>query len=238
MENWRKQLSEIGYALLALFIGEEVLFDLLTNNSDLERDHSSTLYRRTWRLWDDAFRKLLKIRPLVDDDSLLICIKQRRYLGRNFSINGVTIHRFDPILELHMNNHCISQALNEEQTIVQLARRLVLEANRSFHVLADYIASKEFERAKALYGITLIHRGVRRFGFEILPISNIFTRHFLTWYLRNIFFAFNPSAHSLISARPQTFVPKRIAVTKEQFLQNFGLHLSNHENELLLDKVQ
>lgn len=74
----KAQLSDMAYTVLSFLIGEDVPFDSHTNSSGSEHNYLSNLHLRTWRLWDDVLRKLLRIEPLVNDDSFLFCLKQCR----------------------------------------------------------------------------------------------------------------------------------------------------------------
>lgn len=216
----RMKWFNMAYPILALFIGEEVLIDSIPTHSRSMKT-SSTLHMATWRWWDDTVRKVARIKPL--DLGHLICIKKRRYLGSPFTINGMTIRRFDPILELHLNNRLLVGLFQEEDNVIRLAKKLLEETHRCFPILADYVGQPEFRDVQILYGLTFIHRGIERFGFQILPVPNQFTRRFLAWYLRNIFLAFNPTAQSFLKARPQVFVPRRIVISKDQFIRDFGI---------------
>jgi len=221
----RARWSNMVYTVMALLIGEEVLFDSYQTCSR-SKQPLSNLRMDTWRFWDHALRRFARIKPINLDNANLFCIKQRRYLGSSFSIDDIIIRRLDPILELHLNNRLIVQMLQEENNVIRLALHLLMEANRCFPALAEYVGRPEFERAKILYGVTFIHRGIERFGFQILPIPNKFLRSFLGWYLRNIFAAFNPNAKSLLKTRPQIFVPMRIAMSKDQLIYHFGVDLN------------
>jgi hypothetical protein len=42
-----------------------------------------------------------------------------------------------------------------------------------------------------------------------------------TWHLRNIFKVVNPNAAQLLENHPDAFVPKLVAISKEQLLQRY-----------------
>ncbi len=175
-----------------------------------------------WDYWDRTVRLITRIKPLKHDESHLFCIGQHRYLGRGFTVDGVNVHRFDRVIGLHLNNAMLTQVLHENPTLVSIAIRLLQEVNKSLPILADCVSSQKYRKAKILFGITLIHRGIEKFGFHVFPVKKKITNTFFTWYLRNIFCTFNPNGNSLIQARPEAFVPKFVAISKRKLIESYS----------------
>jgi hypothetical protein len=218
----RGQVMEYTYVLLAFFIGDSLFVESYEPNqkNGSLRDYIHSI---VWRSCDALVRAAARIKHVEQGDSQYIfCVAKHRYLGRPFSVDGVCVRRFDPVIEIHMNNKFSAQILLEEDSVVSLAARLIKEAKRSLPALAHCVASQKFQKAKIVYGTTFIHRGVQRFGFSTYPIHSPTARRFLAWYLRNILRVSNPSAYVWAKAHPDIFTPKIVAISKQRLIQSYG----------------
>ncbi|GMA63714.1 hypothetical protein NZD89_00155 [Alicyclobacillus fastidiosus] len=216
----RDRAMNMVHILLAFFLGEEYFIeDQVQQQKGGQNDR---IHGLIWKSCDALFRLALGIKPLQQGKSDLFCIAKHRYLGRSLSVDGIRVRRFDPIIEIHMNNKVLNQAIREHGSVVSMAARLIKETKQSLPVLADCVASHKYEKAKILYSTTFIHRGVERFGFSTFPIQSQPTYRFLEWYLRNIFRMTNPNASSLFEARPDIFIPKIVAISKHRLIREYG----------------
>ncbi|OFW77693.1 MAG: hypothetical protein A2201_00135 [Alicyclobacillus sp. RIFOXYA1_FULL_53_8] len=181
-----------------------------------------------WKTWEFLFRFFGRVRPLRRNEPYLFYIAKRRYLGRGFDVDGVTVRRFDVVVELHMNNAMLVRTLRDQTSLVGLAVYLLKETRRALPVLAERLDSNKFQGVNALYGITFIHRGVDRFGFRILPIRRPLVRRLATWHLTNVFRIVNPNAESILQEHASVFEPKMVAMSKKHLLAFYGPGGSAH----------
>ncbi|MCF8563434.1 polysaccharide deacetylase [Alicyclobacillus tolerans] len=183
---------------------------------------SKRIIYTVWVVWEFLFRLFGRVRPLKRNERHLFYIAKRRYLGKPFDVDGVHVDRFDLVVELHMNNYLLMDVLREQTSLVGLAVKLVQEAKKSLPVLAESLRNQKFNQAQVLYGITFIHRGVERFGFQILPLRRHFIRSVTTWHLKHIFRIVNPNAEAMLSKHPDVFEPMIVAMSKEHLFSNYG----------------
>lgn len=189
-----------------------------------------------WKAWEFLFRFFGHVRPLRKDEPYLFYVAKRRYLGKPFVVDGVTVKRFDLVVELHMNNSYLVNKLRHQTGLVGLAVQLVQEAKRSLPVLAESLSASKFDDVQVIYGITFIHRSVERFGFHTLPIQRQFWRNLATWHLTHVFRIVNPNADQILLHHPGVFEPKMVAISKEHLLSAYGpgsqtqstVHQHNH----------
>jgi hypothetical protein len=219
----RSQFLDYAYVLLAFFVGDEFFVEDHTPNRT--GNYTDRIHRFVWKSCDSLFRLASRIQHLEEGEPHLFCIAQRRYLGRPFSVDGIHVRRFDPVIEIHMNNKLLARLIRDQNSVVNLASRLIKETRRSLPILANCVASHRYEKAKVLYGTTFIHRGVERFGFSTYPIKSQTTHRFLAWYLRNIFRMANPDAYVLSKSRRDVWSPKIVAISKQRLIQEYaGIH--------------
>jgi hypothetical protein len=217
----RSKIVDHAYVLLAFLIGDQLFVESYTPNRK-GGSYKDQIHSLFWRSCDSLFRVAARIKHLEKGESHLFCITEHRHLGRPFSVDGVHVRRFDPVIEIHMNNKLLAQIIHEENSVVSRAARLIKETRRSLPALANCVASHKYQKVKILYGTTFIHRGVERFGFSTHPIQSPTTHRFLSWYLRNIFRMANPNAYVLSKSHPDIFNPKIVAFSKQRLIQEYG----------------
>lgn len=190
---------------------------------------ATRLVRAIWGTWENVFRAAGRVRPLKPGETYLFCIAKRRYFGRPFTVDGILVRRFEPIIELHMNNDLLLKELREQPNLVGLAVKLLQEMRRALPVLAERAASSEFEYTRVLLGITFVHRGVERFGFHALPLRHPVMRALASWHLRRVYQFVNPGADTLFETHASAFVPKLVVISKQRLMEQVakGDHLAN-----------
>jgi hypothetical protein len=176
------------------------------------------LSHRLWVLWEAMFKLVARVRPLREEEQHLFFIGTRRFMGRTMTVDSVVLRRFDPIIELHMNNEMLMQILQESQGVIAIGVRLLKEARRALPVLAEKVVLRKYDRAQVVLGITFIHRGVTKLGFNTFPVTNKPLRILTTWYLKKVFRMVNPHANELLHAHANVFVPKIIAMSKRRLI--------------------
>ncbi|MCL6445934.1 MAG: polysaccharide deacetylase [Alicyclobacillus sp.] len=183
---------------------------------------ASRLIRSVWLAWESLFHWVWRVQPLEPGVRHLFYVSMTRYMGKPFTVDGVTVRRFDPIIELHMNNEMLMNALREQKNVVSLAVKLLQEAKRSLPALANCVRDEKFAKAKALYGITFIHRGVERFGFTTFPLRQRLFHRITTAYLKFIFRMVNPRAVALLATHPDIFEPRLVVISKMRLLTQYA----------------
>ncbi|MBX5436800.1 MAG: hypothetical protein IRZ33_06255, partial [Alicyclobacillaceae bacterium] len=186
------------------------------------RTTKRTFVQWAWLGWECLYRILWGVRPIQPRQPHLFFVAKHRYLGRPFEVDGVRVGWFDPVVELHMNNEVLLEALRTQRSIVGLAVKLLQEAKRSLPALAACLSQEPYRGIQVVYGITFIHRGVDRFGFQALPLRRPLLARFVQWYLQQIFRIVNPDADRLIRAHPDAFVPKLVAIRMDRLLRAYG----------------
>ncbi|GGJ09928.1 hypothetical protein GCM10010885_18830 [Alicyclobacillus cellulosilyticus] len=180
------------------------------------------VFTHLWMAWERVFAWMARLHPLRPGERHMFFIARRRYLGHPFVVDGVEVRRFDPVLELHMNNEILMEGLREGGPLFGVIVKLLQEAKRSLPVLAERAMDEEFRDVRVLYGVTFIHRGVERMGFTSFPIRNRLLCRLTTWYLHQLLRIVNPHADELLATHADAFVPKVVAISKARLVQMYG----------------
>jgi len=111
---------------------------------------------------------VLRYMPLLGTDGLLY-IEWRPYPGPPLVVEGKTeLSPGDPAYNLHFNNELLFSALRSENSPLRYMIQLKRLADQSLTLLAYYIEENAPD-TRGVYGLSALHRGIRAFGFHVLP---------------------------------------------------------------------
>lgn len=174
-----------------------------------------------WRAFEYMFAKVSGVRPVDASEDAMFKIAKRTYLGRGFDIQGVPVRRGDKVIELHVNNEFVMKLVREEHSVVAVGVKLLVQTKNSLPVVASYLTSEEFNGRDVLYGISFMHRGIARLGFETFPLPDSWFRRLTTWHLKRLYRIVNPDATAAMSSRQSDFVPKIVAMSKQELFRRY-----------------
>lgn len=177
---------------------------------------------RLWLLWEQAFQRLFRVQPVRSANDFLL-VRPRRYTGKQpiQLDDGTVIEPGDPLIEIHLNNHYLLHLHRQANSDIQLAKLLLQETRQMLEVLAAYLDHPERESVKALYGISLINRGVRSLGFTTLSMSNGFFFTATKWYLRLLLGTLHPQGRSRLQKRRELLNPQQIVLSRRTLLSRY-----------------
>jgi len=136
--------------------------------------------------------------------------------------DGTKIERGDLILNLHFNNEMMMRMAKEANGMTQLAVQLVRSGSAFLPFLARRLEhDPQLQKVKALYGVSLLYRGTRQFGFDVFDLPDGFFRSFAGVYLRLMMAVIHPDGKERIERRTQLLVPKIVAMSREQFVSRY-----------------
>ncbi|OUM96037.1 MAG: xylanase deacetylase [Thermobacillus sp. ZCTH02-B1] len=223
LEVYLRRGSEMGYRFVT--IGEMIA--LTDRNRAREMaEKGPGFIRRTaaacWMVWERCFNALFRI---VDpgDDSLLH-YRIRPYAGPELRLDdGTVIRPKDRIVELHFDNAKLRHLLANARSVVKVAIALIRDAERSLPTLARHLERcADLRGVKALYGVSLIHRGPEAFGFSVFDLPRGPFRFFTTRYLRLLIRVLNPNGRKLLRDKEAQFHPRIMAMSLDGFLRRYG----------------
>ncbi|MFB5191795.1 YkoP family protein [Alicyclobacillus fastidiosus] len=178
--------------------------------------------RRIFDVWELMFHKINHLEDIEPGVEHLFYITRRKYLGRTFSVDGVSVKRFDPVVELHINNTLVERRLREDENIVRAMVQLIRQARQSLPALANAIQGEKYRDAEVLYGITFIHRGIDRLGFQTLPLNErSLTTRLTKWHLRNVLKMLNPHADDIFRTHSGMLEPRLVVATKAGMIARY-----------------
>jgi hypothetical protein len=130
------------------------------------------------------FARIYRLRTLEDDPEALLAYALFTYRGPDVLLAcGETVRRGNRVMELHFRRAALAPLIAEGDVTragIGLLRLGERDIPRLAHLLQDDPALQE---VRAIHALTLFHRGVTRFGFEVTPVAGAWEeRWFTAWH--------------------------------------------------------
>lgn len=178
---------------------------------------------RLFELWDSLARSCMGIQPVAPD--CILELAPRRYFGRPTTLSdGTVLQRGVPVAEIHLNNKRLKQIEQEHGGLtagaVMAMRR---EVESALYLTARVIAaSPRWQDAQALWGLTLMHRGIKGLGFEVYDLPPTLFNRFTGFYLRQVMAGFHPQGEDRLHRRRAMLEPKMLVMPRSVLLNRYG----------------
>lgn len=205
-------------------------YEFMTVKQLMEREKKSVLLP-WWKKgliflflrYDQMFRKFARVFFFSDSDDFLHG-QIKRYHGPTLVLSdGISLKQGDQILSLHFNNELLAQLAQETGSMTRLAVQLLRMATRFMPVLARLLEQDpRYREVKALYGLTLMHRGSRQFGFDVFDPPHSWRMKLSQIYLRLLMAIIHPEGRDRVQKRSELLVPKMVAMSRVQFIQRYA----------------
>jgi peptidoglycan-N-acetylglucosamine deacetylase len=176
-----------------------------------------------WLLWEKLLLMILRIKT-IDEKRPFLKGRVRIYHGRTIPLpQGEEIKRGDRVLELHLNNEWLFKKGNQSRSLVQLAVQMIHQTEQLLPRLSEFIQNHpNREEIKGVYGITIIHRGVKQFGFTVLDLPKGWFSNLTKVYLRFILRIIHPQGKQRVKTKTDLLIPKVVAISKRELIQRYS----------------
>ena len=133
-----------------------------------------------WQLVEAWFERSLQVRVLEDDPASLLAYNLYHHRGREVPLRcGTVIRAGDPLLELHFRREALAPLVQDGDPR-RMGLALMQLGDRDVPRLARALRDRpELQEVKAAHALTMFHRGITRYGFEVQPIRE---RHLEWWF--------------------------------------------------------
>lgn len=167
-----------------------VVIDEMIRLTDAHRARHISIWKRMlislWLLWEKAFHAVFRLKRVGDTNEPAFHYRVTTYSGEAVSFGeGGQIAKGDLVAELHFDNKMLSSLAAQSKSPVATGIRMLREVEQALPLLADQLASDpDAKDIKAVYGVTMIHRGADRLGFEIFKLPDGWFARTTRIYLR------------------------------------------------------
>jgi hypothetical protein len=129
-----------------------------------------------WYLLDPIYYSFTRLTYVQDKSkqNLIFRVRVTKYKGREVVLaDGTVIRKNDILLKIHLHNVKLLKELHDVQCEVKRGRHIFKAVLTALPALASYIEEHpQKEHLKAVIGITTLHRGCGRLGFETHDIRS------------------------------------------------------------------
>ncbi|NPC93933.1 hypothetical protein HOO54_17355 [Bacillus sp. WMMC1349] len=176
-----------------------------------------------WHLIDPFYYFFSRLTFIDCRRKSIFRVRLTKYKGIDVMLSdGTTIKKNDVLIKIHLHN---VKLIREFQNIESAVRRGVLIYQKvlsSMPTLAEYVSNhQKAEQIKGIIGITTLHKGIDRLGFEAVQPANRFYKCFKKMTQLPILF---------LTTRPFSFrnIPpsQYLFISKEKLFDSY-LHQKN-----------
>ncbi|EGL16919.1 hypothetical protein HMPREF9413_0645 [Paenibacillus sp. HGF7] len=185
---------------------------------------------RAWMLWERLFHRLYRVQP-GDPEHRFLHYRIRTYHGQELILeDGEIIRPGDKVAELHLDNEWLRRAGSQSSSMMKLAVQMIRAMGHSMPRLAHrLLTDPALADLKGVYGISMIHRGTRQFGFTVLPLHNRLWRWSSTLYLRVLLGMLHPGGFGRLQENTARLNPRIIAMSVSQMKKRYAPGLNAAE---------
>jgi hypothetical protein len=176
-----------------------------------------------WPAVDRLLRLIHQIRPLKADPSSIVSLDIRHHKGRTVSLNdGSKVKTGDKIIELHLNNSWFKTRRKPDIKASQSTWEILGCFEQDLRFLAQQVVNGKFEGAVALHGITHLHAGAKRLGFQVDELPPSLWKKGASFYLAGIMQIYHLRGDKVSRIREKPWELKEVWLSRAALLTRYG----------------
>ncbi|QHZ45828.1 MULTISPECIES: YkoP family protein [Bacillus] len=133
-----------------------------------------------WSVIDPFYYFFSRLTLIDKNKRSIFRVRLTKYKGIDVILSdGTVIKKNDVLIKIHLHNIKLIKELQNIESAVRRGIIIYQKACVSMPILAQYVKShKHTDQIKGIIGITTLHKGVERLGFEAVEPANKFYRTF------------------------------------------------------------
>lgn len=181
-----------------------------------------------WRMLEACFQRAYRMEPLNAAPDCLIAFNLYAHQGEPVTLQeATTLRSGDTVLEIHFRRQALLPLIQDGNP-ARMGIRLLRLGDRDIPRLALRLASDPaLAEVRALHALTLFHRGIERFGFEVHPVKERHVEWWFTLWHRLLMARDHARGWKHVKAHQEQLVTRHIWISREEFLRR---HLPNSES--------
>ncbi|MGQ7887538.1 polysaccharide deacetylase family protein [Paenibacillus sp. WC2504] len=213
---------EICKQRMVIFLPIDTYLDLL----QFKKRAASRLTKKflifIWLKWERVFHWLFNIRP-IDVDNQIFYSRVCKYHGKTIHLgSGEELISGDLVIELHFNNEKLHQLITESDSMFQLAIQMKQAVKSFLPTLTQHVHFIP-EKVKAIYGITMIHRGSKQLGFTVTELpSGLFSR-LTQFYLKLLLYVLHPNGRDRLKMKSELLSPRIATISTQELYKKYAV---------------
>ncbi len=175
-----------------------------------------------WRWIEAWFQRSLQVRTLEDDPACLLAYNLAKHVGADVRLQcGTVLRPGDAILELHFRREALAP-LAQDGDPRRMGLALLKLGDRDMPRLARALRDEpELQLVKAAHALTMFHRGIARYGFEVHPIRPRHQEWWFTTWQRLLMARDHPDGSKRISEFKDRLIARHIWVSRDALINRY-----------------
>ncbi|MED4732464.1 YkoP family protein [Aneurinibacillus migulanus] len=176
---------------------------------------------KVWSLVDKIYFYYSRLEYVNQAERNIFRVKLLTYRGKELLLsNGISIQTKDTLLKIHLHNCLLMNEMLHMENETKRALYVYKRVEESMPGLVDFIRNHpQGETIKGIIGITVLHRGVSRLGFEVKDIENGYYKKLKQLYMKPLFILCHLNKQQ--GWKEKNLVPKFLIMSKEQLLSRY-----------------
>lgn len=172
---------------------------------------------------ESAFTRIYRITPLHSEPDCLFAWNRFRYSGPLLRLSdGTQVERHCDCLELHFRREAFLP-LSGSADPALLALDLLRRVNRELPLLAEALQKRpEFSTIRAVHALTQFHRGIGRYGFDVLPVHSSAEERWFTFWQSLILMRDHPSGQAAAARLVEGRVVRHVWAGRDALIQRYA----------------
>ncbi|WP_018757114.1 polysaccharide deacetylase family protein [Paenibacillus terrigena] len=187
---------------------------------------------RLWLGWEQCFQVLFNLKKTADPDTTFH-YRVTRYHGEPVTMqDGEVLRNGDSVMELHFDNQKLFDMGQKARSSMHVAIQLIRGVEHALPYFADELVNNpEFSDVKALYGVSMIHRGADKLGFSVQDLPKGMFKSLTSVYLKFLLHVIRPQGQSRVKERSSMLVPKSIILSADLLKKRYYVETCNQRKE-------
>lgn len=176
-----------------------------------------------WRLLEAYFARAYATEVLGSDPGALFAFNLYSHAGADVVLKcGTRIGAGDPVMELHFRREGLAP-LAEHTDAAGLALGLLQLADREVPRLALALETDpRFASVRGMHALTLFHRGIRRYGFEVFPVPEKHLEVWFTFWQKLLLRRDHPHGARAAAGQGEEAVVRHVWVSRAELIRRYG----------------
>ena len=176
-----------------------------------------------WSALESYFHRTYHIQPVTDDPTCLFAYNLFEHKGPDVLLkDGETVKNGEFALELHFRREALLPMIRSGEP-TRMGLELIRQADRDMPHLARALETDPaLAKVKAVHALTLFHRGVTRYGFEIQPMREWYLERWFTWWHRVLMARDHAHGQQRVQAHLHKLVTKHIWISSSTLIARYG----------------
>jgi len=206
------------------FVGIEEMMKL----SEAARAAHTSLWKKAmislWLTWERLFHVVFRLKTVGNVKDAAFHYRVTTYNGQDIELaEGGRVSKGDLIAELHFDNKKLSMIAATSKSPVATGIRMLREVEQALPLLANQLAEDtEADDIKAVYGVTMIHRGADRLGFEIFQLPEGWFARTTRVYLRILIKVLTNTKQTAKSKKKRELISPRMLLMPVETIRQYA----------------